>query len=173
MASLSRSVLPIALAASLMAGSARAGVIYQWVITNNFQLSGQPVVQLDPPICSGMSCPTLSSTSVPYGGSVTATATVPPTTTGSSPSATVYLGYAWPNGTNRNECGFTIAGGTVNPDGTSTKPTAYGFIWKYTLAGSRLQPGCKSIDPTVYSNCDAQGKNCTYTVNFNIQTYNN
>ncbi len=65
------------------------------------------------------------------------------TTTGSSPSVTVRVGYAWPNGTSRNECGFAIAGGTVNADGTSTAPTAYPFICKFTLAGYRLQPGCK------------------------------
>ncbi len=172
MSPLSRSVLPLALAASLVAGSARADVVYKWIITNNFQLNGQPVLQLDPSVCSGMSCPVLSSNSVGYGGSVTATATVPPTTTGSSPSATVYLGFAWPNGTNRNECGFTIAGGTVNGDGTSTAPTAYPFIWKYTLAGYRVQPGCKISQPKVTSQCDTSGKNCTYTSFFSIETYN-
>ena len=169
---LSRSILPLALAASLMAGSARAEVTYEWVITNNFQLNGQPVVQLDPPICSGMNCPVLSSTSVPYGGTVTATATVPPTTTGSSPSATVYLGFAWPNGVNRNECGFTISGGTVAADGTSTAPTAYPFIYKYTMVGSRVQPGCKISTPRVSPQCDSSKTKCTYTSVFSIETYN-
>ncbi len=123
-----KTVLPIAIAASLAAAPARAEVKYQWVITDNFNLSGKPVLQLDPPICSGMDCPVLTPTSFGYGSSAIASAKVPPTTTGSSPSATVYVGYAWPNGTSRNECGFTIAGGTVNADGTSTAPTAYGFI---------------------------------------------
>ena len=174
MHSLTRFILPLAMATSLMTGSARAGVTYQWVMTDSFQLSGQPVLQLDPPICSGMSCPVLSSSSVYYGNTVTAAASVPPTTTGSSPSATVYLGYAWPNGVDRNECGFTISGGTVNADGTSTPPTAYGFIWKYTLAGSRLQPGCKFNGVVASSTaCGKSAKDCTYTAYFSINTYNN
>lgn len=135
-------------------------------------MSGQPVVQLDPPICSAMNCPVLSPTSFSYGTTTMATAVVP-ATNGASPSATVYVGYAWPNGVNRNECDFTIAGGTVNVDGTSTAPTFYAFISKYTLAGTRLQPGCKSsrivASPT---GCAASGKNCTYNVYFSIETYN-
>ena len=120
-----------------------------------------------------MDCPVLTPTSFGYGTSATASAKVPPTTTGSSPSATVYVGYAWPNGTSRNECGFTIAGGTVNADGTSTAPTAYGFISKFTLAGTTVQPECKLISITATpSNCGSSTASCTYTGYFTIETYN-
>lgn len=62
----------------------------------------------------------MTPTSFSQGSSATASASVPLTTSGSSPIGTFYVGYAWPNGVDRNECGFTISSGTVNADGTST-----------------------------------------------------
>ena len=173
MRSLLRYALPMAIIGSLTTIPAWAGsVTYQWVITDNFNLSGKPVVELDPLTCSGMSCNDMTPTSFPQGSSATATATVPPTN-GSSPIGTFYVGYAWPNGVNRNECGFTISGGTVNADGTSTKPTAYAFIYKYTQAGNRLQPGCKYNTTVPSQGCSTAGGQCTYTEYFSIETYNN
>ncbi|RYC32827.1 hypothetical protein D3273_07030 [Lichenibacterium minor] len=172
MLSLLRSALPLALAASLVAVPARAGsVTYQWVITDNFALSGNPVTQLDPSTCTGMSCGPMTPTTFYQGSSATASASVPPTN-GSSPSGTYYVGFASPNG-NRNECGFTISGGTVNADGSSARPTAYAFINKYTFAGSRLQPGCKYNGLTATPGCSTLNGTCTYTANFSIETYNN
>ncbi len=168
-----RSALPLAIAASLAAVPAWAGsVTYQWVITDNFNLSGKPVIQLDPSTCTGMSCMTMTPTTFYQGNTATASAIVPPTN-GSNPSGTFYVGYAWPNGVDRNECGFTISGGTVNADGTSTQPTSYAFIYKYTQAGTRLQPGCKSFGVSPDSQCSVVGGDCIYTASFSIETYYN
>ncbi len=165
-----RLALPLAAAALLAAVPAWAGsVTYQWVITDNFALSGNPVTQLDPSTCTGMSCGAMTPATFYQGTSTTASATVPPTN-GSSPSGTYYVGYVGGFG-GRNECGFTISGGTVNADGSSTTPTAYAFVYKYTNPGINLQPGCKFQRIVPDKTCSVIGSNCTYTAYFSIETY--
>ena len=167
-----RLALPLAVAALSTAAPAWAGsVTYNWIITDNFDLSGNPVTQLDPSTCTGMSCGPMTPTTFYQGSSATASATVPPTN-GSSPSGTYYVGYTGGFG-GRNECGFTISGGTVNADGSSTAPTAYAFISKYTLAGRHLQPGCKIQVLSSNKKCSVAGSYCTYTGYFSIETFNN